>query len=203
MEQSYPELTLRDYLRVLFRQKAVIITCVVTVMLTVFVGLKFRTPVYESSVKMLISAQKQVESPYYRDMAEGQASGAVNTQSEIVASSPVIDRVVQAIGLYKRPLDYEITFASPLKKPFIEKNALSLLAQLQKHDEAQRNSILFRQAADDLRRQIKVQPIRDTNLFTISVKDYSPETAAVLANVISRSYVIFDLEQQLAELQIK
>ena len=30
-----------------------------------------------------------------------------------------------------------------------------------------------------------------------------PVAAAVIANVVSRSYVIFDLEQQLAELKLK
>jgi capsular exopolysaccharide synthesis family protein len=50
---------------------------------------------------------------------------------------------------------------------------------------------------------VKVEPVRDTNLFAISVRDFSPLGAAVLANVVSRSYIIFDLEQQLAELALK
>ena len=40
-------------------------------------------------------------------------------------------------------------------------------------------------------------------MFTISVRDYNPVGAALIANVVSRSYVMFDLEQQLAELKLK
>ena len=43
----------------------------------------------------------------------------------------------------------------------------------------------------------------DTNLFTISVSDFNPVAAAIIANVVSRSYVIFDLEQQMSELQLQ
>ena len=50
--------TVRDYLRVLFRQKLVIAATVITVCATVFIGLKLKTPVYESRVKMLITAEK-------------------------------------------------------------------------------------------------------------------------------------------------
>ncbi len=205
MENEYTSTntTFRDYLKVLFRQKAVIITTFVTVMLTVGIGMLFKTPVYQSSVKVLISAEKQVEAPYYRDLLGSRESEIVLTQSEIVNSAPIIERAVSVIGLYDRPLDYEKRFASVLKRRFIEMYAKGLNAKLAKLKEEQKKAYLFRMAVEELRRSIKVEPIRDTKLFTISAREYSPLGAAIIANVVSRSYVIFDLEQQLAELQIK
>jgi len=198
------ETTLRDYLRVLFRQKAVIITTFVTVMVTVALGLMLKTPVYESSVKLLISGEKQVEAPYYRDLIMGYRNVELAlTQSEIVTSNPVIDRAVRATGLYQLPLDYEKSFCSPLRKIFVDIEVALFKRKLDKIPEDQRPSLLFRLATEDLKKNIKVEPVRDTNIFTIKVRNFSPIGAAIIANVVSRSYVIFDLEQQLAELELK
>ena len=195
--------TMRDYLQILFRHKAVIIVSFVTVMLTVAVGLKLKTPVYESRVKMLISAEKQIESLYYRDLTGARSAEVVLTQSEIVKSNPIIERVVRVTGLFNRPLDYEKKFASSLKKALIDSKTKKFNKKLDALPEGQKKAFLFRLAVEDLKKNIKVEPIRDTNLFLISAKEFSPIGAAIIANVVSRSYVIFDLEQQLAELELK
>ncbi len=200
MEQTT---TLRDFLKVLFRQKAVVITSFITVVVTVAAGLVFQTPVYEGRVKLMVSAQKQVDSPYYQELLANRNMEVAIAQSEIVSSNPVIERAVKAIGLYDRPLDYEKNFSSPLKKSFISLSAKSTKEKLDKNPEEQRKGYLFRMAVEELKKNVKVEPIRDTNMFTISVRDYSPVGSAILANVISRSYLIFDLQQQLAETQLK
>ena len=197
------EITMRDYLKVLFRQKWVVITVFVTVMATVAVGLMLKTPVYESSVKLLVSAQKQVEASYYTALTGSQNNQAALTQSEIVKSNPVIERAVKALGLYQKPLDYEKRFCSPLKAALVSLRVKSMNAKLKRLTPRQKEAFLFRMAVEDLKKNIKVEPLRDTNMFTITVRDFSPVGAAVIANVVSRSYVIFDLEQQLAELKLK
>ena len=194
--------SMRDYIRVLFRQKWVVFTCIITLMVTVIIGLLFKTPTYTASVKLLISASKQVESPYYHDLYVSNMPVAL-TQAEIVKSNPVINRAVAAVGLWQKPLDFETKFASKIKQPFIRWSAKKQQKQVEKATEEQKKGFFFRMAIEDLKLNIKVEPIRDTNLFTISVTDFSPYGSAVIANVVSRSYVIFDLEQQLADLQLK
>ncbi|MFQ5680655.1 MAG: polysaccharide biosynthesis tyrosine autokinase [Candidatus Omnitrophota bacterium] len=198
-----PVVTLRDYLRVLFRQKAVVVVVFATVVLVVVLGLQFKTPVYQAEVKILISAEKQVSAPYYRELSAYANSQVVLTQSEIVRSGPVIERVVGALGLNKRPMDYEKRFCSPLKKAWVNFNVKRLDKKYSSLSEEQRKTYLFRYAAEDLKEHIDVRPLRDTNLFVISVRDFSPVGAAIIANVVSRSYAIFDLEQQLAEMELK
>jgi capsular polysaccharide biosynthesis protein len=198
------ETTLRDYIRVLFRQRAVIITTFITVMLTVFIGLMLKTPIYEAQVKMLISAEKQIESPYYRELlTAGRNVEVALTQSEIVNSKPVLERVVAALGLSQKPLNYEMSFASPLKSVFIKLWVKTINAQLEQLSLEQKQSFLFRMAIETLKKNFRVEPIRDTNIFTISARDFSQVGSAIIANTISRSYQIFDLQQQLAELQLK
>lgn len=202
-------LTLRDYIKVLFRQKWVIIVCIITVLLTLYVGLLFRTPKYEATVKVLISEQKQSESQYYHDIQDYQNNQQpVLTQSEIVTSRPVLDRALNAILPYKSINDfvgYERRFASPLKQEWVDYKVQNFNKKLDSLGltSAQRQSYLYQLALDDLGNHIKVDPVQDTDILTISVTDYDPIGAAVMANIVSRSYVIFDLEQQLAEMQQK
>ncbi len=194
--------TLRDYLGVLFRRMPIIVTLVVVTTVTVTIGLMLQTPVYEAQVKMLISAKKQIEATYYQDLAGYNTTEKVAvTQSEIVNSNPILQRTVDALSLYAKPLDYEKKYASPLKK-FVIDWSLSQ-GKLEEVKPGERPAIRFRMALEELRKNIEVQPIRDTNTFIIRARDFSPVGAARIANAISRSYVIFDLEQQLAEIQLK
>ena len=195
--------TPRDFLRVLFRHQGAILATFAAVMLTVWLGLQLRTPVYQTQVKMLIEGEKEIGSPYYKDIS-GYRNEPINvTQSEIVNSRPVIDRTVEALGLDKKVAGYEIAFASPLKRKLLEFQRGMLNHRLARLTPAERHSFLVRLAEQDLRSNIKVEPIRDTSMFAIHVKDFDPEAAARKANVLSRAFVIFDLEQQLAELELK
>ena len=197
------EFTMRDYLRVIFGRKAVILFSFIIVMATVTAGLMLKTPAYQAQVKMLISAQKLVESPYYRELLGYQNVQIALTQSEIVRSNPVIERTVKALNLDQRPLGYEKSFCSPLKGFLIDLRTKFINTKLLRLASEQRQAYLYRMAVDDLKKCIDVEPVRDTYIFTIIVKDFSPAESAVIANVISRSYVIFDLEQQLAEIRMQ
>lgn len=209
MDSNYYGSSLRDYLRIIFRHKAVIITTFITVMISVFIGLELKTPIYRAQVKMLISAEKQTSSPYYRDLGSSQAGQISLTQTEIVKSNPVIERAVKALKLLERPPDYEKNYCSPLKALLIDVKNKWLINQSHAMSKAEAVSSVyeqtydFRRMVEGLKDSIEVEPIRDTELFTIITSDYDPEMAANIANVISRSYVIFDLEQQLAELRLK
>ncbi len=193
------ELTLRDYFRVIFRHKAVIAVSIISVCSIVALGLKLQTPTYVASVKMLVSSIKETQAPYSRELAGYDRSEANITQSEIVKSAPVVERAVKAIHLDKRPLDYEKPYASKFRQTLIEREVKEFKQQLSPLPQAQQEYILFRQAVANLQKALTVQPVRGTNLLLISVEDFDPLVAATLANIVSRSYVIFDLEQQLAE----
>ncbi|MCF6158933.1 MAG: lipopolysaccharide biosynthesis protein [wastewater metagenome] len=205
--------TLRDYLRVVFRHKLIIINTLVIVMISTIIGLELKTPVYQARVKMLVSAEKQFESPYYKVLQGYQHL----TQNEIVFSNPVIERAVKVLKLYNRPEDYELNYCSPvkiwltnLKHTWLENLRPQWLANLQQEvsksdnlTEEQRQAYELRKHVENLKGIIEVEPIKDTNIFTISAFDFDPVAAATIANVVSRSYILFDLEQQLAELQLQ
>lgn len=197
------ENTFRDYLKILFRRKMVIVTCVVTVTASVFFALKLKTPEYVARVEMLILAEKSVESPYYQGLTGQNKIEQALTQSEIVRSHPVIKRAVKASGMHKYPVSYEKEFSTPLKTRLLDFKLKQLKDKFGNLPLDEREAILAKKLESDLKDHVQVEPIRDTNLFTIKVRDYSPVRAARLANIISRSYIIYDLEQQLAELTQK
>lgn len=199
MNANSPVFSLRDYLRVIFRHKFVIITVFIIAIITAIVGLELKTPVYNAQVTMLISAEKQIDSPYYRSLGSSQTQEL--TPSGIANSNPVIKRAVNALKLYERPPDYEKQFCSPLKARLIDLKLKMLKSDNGSPTDEQ--AYRLRIAVESLKRNINVEPIRDTNLFAIIVSDFSPEAAAEIANVVSRSYVIFDLVQQLAEIQLQ
>ncbi len=204
MESEAIGTTLRDYLRVVFRQKMVFLTTVLVVTITVLVGLKFQTRVYEAKAKILVSAEKQVESPYYKDIVAGSRSSEITfTQSEIVKSTPVIERTVRALELYNIPFDYEARYASPWKRSLVLFRAQAQMKRLKTMSPQAQKSFLFQSEVINLKRNVEVEPIRDTNTFWIKVRDFDPMGAAIIANTLSRSYLIYDLEQQLAEIQLK
>ncbi len=197
------EMTVRDYARVLFRRKWVVITSFATVVIAAAAWLILSTPVYEAKVKILVSSEKLVIQPRFRGFTGYQNTPTFLTQSKIVMSNPVMERAVRTLGLSAKPLDYEKSFASQPRKTLINIQMALIFKKLQMLKLEQKQVYLYRLALEDLKNHIKVEPVRDTNIFTINVKDYSPIGAAIIANVISRSYVIFDLEQQLADMQMK
>ncbi|MCP5002413.1 MAG: polysaccharide biosynthesis tyrosine autokinase, partial [Planctomycetes bacterium] len=124
------------------------------------------------------------------------------TQSEIVKSAPVLIRAANALKLNERPSDYEKNFCSPLKAWLIGLKGNESESK-ENLTEDQRLAYLFHATIENLKKKIEVTPVRDTDLFTITATDFDPEIAAKIANAVSRSYIIFDLEQQLAERQLK
>jgi uncharacterized protein involved in exopolysaccharide biosynthesis len=135
------DITLRDYVRVLFRRKGVILAIVIGASVAASLGLQLKTPVYEAQVKMLISAQKQIESPFYRDLVGSRSTEIALTQTEVVKSNPVLERAVKALRLYQRPLDYEQPYASPLKAKLVEWMAKRAVAELQQRPVEQQQMI--------------------------------------------------------------
>ncbi len=195
--------TLRDYMRVLFKRKMIIIIFFFSVMISVYVGLQFKTPVYEAKVKMLVSGEQKGAAIYYNDLKNSNQKVNSN-RSELVKSLPVIKLVVDALKLYNRPKDYEKKFASPLKKWWIDQKLnRSVKKKINKLSDQEQKDLIYRQTLEMFGKKIQVEPIRDTNMFTIKIIDYDPQMAATMANVVSRAYIIFDLQQQLAEIKLK
>lgn len=193
--------TLRDFLRVLYKHRFITITIFITVMTTIFVGQQLKTPSYEASVKMLVTGTMAADIEYRRSLGPGRITA---TQRELVTSKKVIERAAKALKLYERPLDYERRFATRLKAFLIDRQMEKPKQALAKMTHEEKDALLFSNAVSRLSSNIYTTQVvaEDSALFRIVARDFNPNEAVKIANVVSRSYVIFDLETQIAELQL-
>jgi len=202
MESNVESITLRDYLKVLFRHKILFVIIPIIIIIPVYIWLQLPTPLYGSSVKLNVKAMKETESLFYKVLMSGPAS-VLQEHTELVKSRIVFSRVVEALKLYETPPDYEMKFASPFKAALMKDGIEKMMQRLQEMTPEQKKNLLFEMAIGRLSANVKANVIRDTSFFNITVTDFNPQRAAVIANSLSRSYLIFDIEQQIAELELK
>lgn len=193
-------LTFRDLLRPIFRRKFVVIITILVIVTGVYWGLKFRTPVYEARVLIHIKGVGQTVGETIRGIGYFRVHF---TQMSIVKSTPVLKPVVLALGLYKRPLDYEKEFCDPYKKKFLEFSLREQKEHISTLKRKSKKQFLVWLALENLKKNVQTQIRPHTDIFEIIVSDYSAEEAVRIANVVSRSYIVFDLKQQLIELKNK
>ncbi|MBF0485339.1 MAG: hypothetical protein HQL16_02375 [Candidatus Omnitrophica bacterium] len=216
MDNSYvqveKEIEPKDFLRVFFSKLPILCVVIVVALVGTYVALKFVTPLYEAQVKMLIAAQREIESPYYKENPFNRGADIVMTQSEVVKSKAVIERTVAALKLDER-MPHLKQYNSSLKNVFLNSAKLvsstvsdvknfvreKILRLPAKKEEASN----FQKAVDFLRRNIKVKRIIETDVFTLQVSDYDPAMAQKIANTLSRSYILFSLEQQMVEAKMQ
>ena len=194
------ETTLRDYIRVIFRYKIVFFILPLAIIIPVYIFLELKTPTYQSSVKMYVGALKEIETDYYKELID---QSVVHNHAEFVKSNIVIERVVKALRLYEVPIDYELRFASRVKARLIKRNVEKFKQNLAKMPEEQRQAFLFQIALNRLKGSVSALPVKGLSFFEITVRDFNPAAAVVIANSVSRSYVIYDLEQQISELKLQ
>ncbi|MCU0822640.1 MAG: hypothetical protein MUC95_09260 [Spirochaetes bacterium] len=194
------EITFRDFISIIFRQKTTIVISFCCIMIIAFIGIQMQTPLYEASVKMHIRGIGGVEASTYQSIGYFRVH---ITQMEIVKSEPVLRRTIEALNLHKRPLDYEKNFCHPMKRYLIDYRANKLEKIMAGMSEENREKFLFWRAQQTLNENLRTELIPHSDIIRIIVADISPEGAVAIANVISRTYSIVDQEQQLAELKQK
>lgn len=192
--------TLRDYLRVIFRHKIVFLILPLAIMIPVYIFLEMKTPTYEASVKLYVKARARTSTDYYVTLYR---PTLIEDHAQLVKSNIVLERVVKALKLYEVPIDYEMRFASKIKSKLIRRRIEKLKQTLSRMPEEKRQAFLFRMAVNRLRSNISAVPVLGLSFFRITVRDFDPVAAAIIANSVARSYVIFDLEQQIAELKLQ
>jgi capsular polysaccharide biosynthesis protein len=195
---TYDSLSLKDIIRVFFSHKIFFIIFPLLFAIMAYVGYELNTPKYFASVKMLVKGTKLTESDFYKAIY---GQDIMSDHAELLKSNIVVSRVVDALKLYEVPSNIERQYASPIKKALIDYR--SKKKGVVNSNEKQDINMLSIIAAGRLQSQITVDAIKTSNLFKITVADYNPAQAFKIVNSLSRSYIIFDLEQQVEELKLK
>ena len=169
-------------------------------MSALYIKVQLETLYYEAQVKMVIAGMGRSETDYYKPAF---GKGRPETRIQMVISEHVILRALNALKLDQRPLDFEKKYVSPLKAALIDRRVKKMNETMKMMTDEQKRAFISNQAVQSMMGKINVRLIEETVIFTINVKDVNPDVAARVANAVSRSYVIFDLEQQAAELKLQ
>jgi len=193
-------ITVKGIIDIIFRNRLLIIITFIICIIGSLIGIQFITPLYDAEVKMLVRGQTVTASDTYAPLF---SRSVHSTQAEIVKSLPVLKRAVMALDLQNRPLDYEKQFSSDLKKIIIDFKIRKAEKKLSELSEEDRQEALMTGAVGSLKDRLTVKMVPGTDIFIINVEAFTPEEAVETANVISRSYTMFDQIQQLAEVRMR
>lgn len=216
-ESSAPaedRIDLKTLWRALARHRRLILG--VTALFTLAAGLYTlrTTPQYESTVMLQIdrAAQKVVGFNTEFEVEEGPLSEQLQlrTQVELLKSRSLAERVIDEMGLYKpgasappaaAPGEGDAVAAAPAG-PLEQASALlsgwlARLHGLVATAPPEQNTLNRASALAQFQQSLTVEPIRNSRLVQISVRNADPQLAAGIANTTARAFLATHIERKL------
>ncbi len=182
--QAHDEAHLRNYLYVLHRRKWITLTFFTLVVVTVLLAVLFSKPVYRAMATIRIEQQSPAVLTF-KDIYEARKDDLdyFETQSQILKSRKISERVVRALGLDKYP-EFEMAgfHASPRTKIELSGITVDISPDL----------------IDKVRSRITIRPVRNSSIIAVSFDDPDPVLAARAANEIARQYIKYSIESRLS-----
>lgn len=198
MERPVQEeiIDLRALFQTLLRFKWSIISfTLAAVLLTVMVVFSL-TPQYQATAVLLIEQEEakvvSIEEMYGID---GSGDSYLNTQHEVLKSRALLEKVARKLNLVSKP-----EFNAELR----EQNWLSVLKDwrsligLELPAEAPDESLIFARTVDVFAKNVRIEPVRKTQIVRIHVMSEDPKLAAAAANAMGEAYIDSWLEAKLS-----
>lgn len=194
-------LELRRLLDTWYRRRGLIILVVVLMIVGVEVANWYVYPTFDARARLLIEAPVGLEVPFSRDQMVFKKSEITQTQSELALSRPNLEAVATALQLEERPrftadlrgkahqlvadigdlvrntvqdvkrLAIERVFGGQYKAPLKPTRFQEVVASLQ------RTSV------------VAVEPVMNTDLIEVVVRDRDPNAAAAIANKLADEFL--------------
>ncbi len=168
------ERTLQDYLAIILRGKWVVFGVFLAVLGATILFTKLVDPVYKASAQVLLNT-KELQSTIFLDAVR--PDGVKNiTQNElaILSSTSLADTVAQRL--------IDLRYLDPNSKRRIPSTVPS------KGDGNQDSTALLVDVSTAVSEAIDFDPVRESDVITISAKSKDPGEAALIANTFAESY---------------
>jgi len=165
MTKEEKKITLADYLRILLRRKWLVILTLISLLGAATGFSLIATPVYEAATTIMIEKEGGLEDHVFNISTFMKKEVAIRTQVEILKSRTLAEGVIDAI------------LSSAYKEAF--ENVMT-----------GKNRVLptKNQITKSLQSNLKVTPIRDTDIIEVKVAAKDPQLAALLANTVADQY---------------
>jgi len=174
-------LSLRYILTILFARRKLMLATTLLVLATAVFGSLFISPTYESTVKILLRRERSeplVSSeaePTKEYVSKEVSETEINSEIEVLTSRLLLATVVQETGLAER-----VASGFSLGKLF-DRSYRRL------HDQPPAQAA--DQAIQRLKENLKVTPIKNSNVIQLTYRAGDPELAARVLNTLSRAYI--------------
>ena len=171
-------MTKRDILLFFFKWKKTIFTLSTLVVFSVTLFVYVSPVQYAGKAKVLVEPNK---APAMRtDLSPGMQLGEASyTEAEIVLSYAVMAAVVDKLKPYARPPKKKSAIGKLIKSIKTKMEDMGLLIHMEPRDMWIRN----------LLKNVKVDPVMNSNILGISYKDTDPEWAALVVNEVIDFYI--------------
>jgi tyrosine-protein kinase Etk/Wzc len=190
------QLTVHDYLRVLYRGRWIIVIS----FLAVFVSTLYYTftaePEWEASALIMVEQQGGVSQSLFDFSTMMKKETMINNQVEILKSRSLAENVVQDLRTSQHASRLRLLGNGPeggrrrFKEWFGKEGSASL-----------DDPLFFDLVVENLRKQLSVAPIRNTDMIGIRVTAPSPFEAAYVTNAVARAYMEMNRAQSQSEVR--
>jgi len=199
-DQNEEEIDLLYYLYVLNKYKWTVLGMSVIIAIITALYTNTLVPMYQSTATLLIESQEEkvvsIQEVYGLPGANAQY---FETQNQILRSRELAKRVVDELNLVTNP-EFDPKAQSD---GFISKlNPLTWIARLRASDSGAAgapasNALITNSVVEKFINQLDIAPLRNSQLINISFESQDPQLAAMVPNVLAKTYIDSVLEGRL------
>ncbi len=196
------QLTFRDYIRVLYQGRWVILISFLAVVLSTLYYTFTTEPVYEASAKIMVEQQTGMGQSLFDFSTMMKKETMINNQVEILKSRSLAEIVVRDLRASEYTGQLRLLGNEPdgSGRNYGQKKLREWFGS--DYDESQVDpQVLLDALTEDLRESISVMPIRNTDMIDIKVSALSPFEAAYVANAVALAYKEMNQAQSQAEVR--
>ncbi|RPI00948.1 MAG: polysaccharide biosynthesis tyrosine autokinase [Calditrichaeota bacterium] len=191
------KMTLNDYRRIFFRGRYVVLITFGIILLLTALYTFLQKPVYEANVRLMLQDNSSVGQSLFDLTSAMKQETMLNNQVEILKSRTVAERVIR--NLLKSPYSHRLRV---LQRPDTLNASLQMLNWLSldsKKDWSE--SEVFDEQVKNLREELDVRHIRNTDMMQINFRAHSAFEAYFVANALADVYERISQEESQAEVR--
>ena len=201
------EVSLQDYLRIIYRGRWIIVVSFILVMVATVYYTFTATPQYESSTLLMLAGRQGQTSMLFQNPFTVGNYLKVNNEIEVLKSDYLIRRAIKRMKASPLADSLYILGNREYQKKGIAlgdvigglTNGLKQLLLGKSEEEPAEVDSLERATVRRIKNAMKVEPIRDTEAIRLTVSSADPIEAAFLANTLANEYISLDEEYNLGE----
>ena len=181
------QVSLNDYMQLLYRGRWIILTSFLAVMLSTVYFTFTVDPVYEASAKVMIKEEGGMESALFGIGGFMKKETMINNQVEILRSRTLAEAVIKELENSEFAAQLQILHPEIKVKSGLMAGVGKWFSDLFGRKETP-SELSFDDIVESLRGRISVNPIRQTDMIELKVTAGSPEEAAFITNTLAAAY---------------